>query len=115
MVNSTELVWVNGRELTVPDGAALVADGPRVVARFTGPIASGWQRRVEAAGGHIEFWCPPYGACITLADPAAADRLAALPFIAGFVAYEEQQADRVLVPTLLARTIASTLERHTQS
>jgi len=99
VVDSTELVWVNGRELTVPDGAAQVADGPRVVARFTGPIASGWQKRVEAAGGHIEFWCPPYGACITLtdaSDASAADRLAALPFVAGFVAYEEQQADRGL-------------------
>ena len=96
MVNSTELVWVNGRELIVPDGAAQKADGPRVVARFTGPIVSGWSRRVEAAGGRIEFWCPPFGACITLADASAADRLAALPFVAGFVAYEEEQADRGL-------------------
>src|SRR6478672_9590262 len=96
VVNSTELVWVNGRELTVPDGAAQTADGPRIVARFTGPIASGWTRRIEAAGGRIEFWCPPYGACITLGDASAAERLAALPFVAGFVAYEEDQADRDL-------------------
>lgn len=89
-------VWVNGRAVTVPSGAHRTGDGPRVVVRFAVPVDAHVVAAVEDAGGPVAFWCPPDGACVTLADDAAAGRLAALPDVAGFVPYEQRHCDRGL-------------------
>lgn len=90
-------VFVNGIPVEVPAGAATTGDGPRVVARFTGPVRRTWAGRLESAGGRLEFWCPPHGACLTL-GPSAAASVAALPFVAGFVPYGEELCERGLTP-----------------
>lgn len=92
-------VWVNGRPVPVPPGASLGGDGPRVIIRCSGPIQPTWQAEVTAAGGSVAFWCPPFGACVTLTEPRlqASAAIKALPFVAGFVPYAEDQCDRGLV------------------
>lgn len=88
-------VWVNGRPLPVPEGAAQRGDGPRVVVRLRrhGAPSAG---ELAAAGAQVEFWCPPLGACVTLTEPAAAARLGGLPGVAGFVPYAAEHCDRPL-------------------
>lgn len=90
-------MYVNGRPVEVPDGAALTGDGPRVVVRFVGPIGTGWAARLTKLGATVAFWCPPYGACLTLAA-GAAEKLAASGMVAGFVPYDEATCDRALPP-----------------
>lgn len=87
-------VWVNGRAVRVPHGGTRTGVGPRIIARLAWPIAAAWPDEIARAGAHIEFWCPPSGLCATLAEPGAADRLAALPFVAGFVPYAQLHCDR---------------------
>jgi serine protease AprX len=87
---------VNGRAVRVPRGRTRTDSGPRVVVRFRGPVAASWPARIARSGAHIEFWCPPFGACVTLEDDAAAARLASLPFVAGFTPYEERHCQRAL-------------------
>ncbi len=95
-------MYVNGRPVEVPDGAARTGDGPRVVVRFVGPIGTRWSARLLKLGADVAFWCPPYGACLTLNSPEAAARLAASDMVAGFVPYDEQTCDRGLpAPTRL--------------
>jgi hypothetical protein len=67
-----------------------------VVVRLTGPVTARDRALVEQAGARVEFWCPPYGACVTLLRPDAAARLSALPHVAGFVPYAQQHCDRAL-------------------
>ena len=93
---NTAHVWVNGRSVPVPDGAASAHAEPRVVARLTGPVTAQWRRRLERAGTRVEFWCPPYGVCLSVLDAAAPARLAELPFVAGFVPYGQRHCDRGL-------------------
>ena len=96
MSTNTAHVWVNGRSVPVPDGAASAHAEPRVVARLTGPVTAQWRRRLERAGTRVEFWCPPYGVCLSVLDAAAPARLAELPFVAGFVPYGQRHCDRGL-------------------
>lgn len=96
MVTAGVGVWVNGRHVSVPTNAARVGTGPRVVVRLTGPVTTHDRTTIERAGARVEFWCPPYGACVTLLRPDAAALLAALPRVAGFVPYAQQHCDRAL-------------------
>jgi hypothetical protein len=91
-------VWVNGRAVVVPEGAAQIGDGPRVIARFSGPVLSRWVSTLRRAGATVAFWCPPYGACLTLDRPDRAPAVASLPFVAGFVPFVEDHCDRGLEP-----------------
>jgi len=93
-VNETR-VHVNGRPVVIPDHTYLRGPGPRVVVRFPGPIGSTWAARLKTMGATVEFWCPPYGACVTLTGDAA-EQLAASPIVAGYVPYDENACDRVL-------------------
>ena len=88
-------VWVNGRPVKVPEGSARVGDGPRVVVRVAGPITTALTRRLESAG-HIEFWCPPSGVCLTLRGKRSATSLTADAAVSGFVPYDEGQCHRGL-------------------
>ena len=86
---------VNGRPVVIPDHMYLRGPGPRVVVRFPGPVDSTWAAQLADMGATVEFWCPPYGACVTLADDAD-EKLAASPIVAGYVPYDEDACDRVL-------------------
>jgi serine protease AprX len=88
-------VHVNGRPVVVPDHLYLRGPGPRVVVRFPGPIESTGAARLAALGATVEFWCPPYGACVTLTGDAD-EKLAASDLIVGYIPYDEDACDRVL-------------------
>lgn len=92
---SENTVYVNGRPVVIPAHTYLRGPGPRVVVRFVGPVGSSWARRLAAMGASVEFWCPPYGACVTLAGDGA-ENLAASEIIAGYVPYDEVSCDRGL-------------------
>jgi serine protease AprX len=94
---SETTVYVNGRPVVIPDHTYLRGPGPRVVVRFPGPIGTTWANRLTKLGATVEFWCPPYGACVTMSG-AAAEKLAASEIIAGYVPYDEKACDRVLEP-----------------
>jgi hypothetical protein len=95
MVMPRQDVWVNGRPVTVPSGVFRTGDGPRVVVRFNVPVDTRLRSTLEASGGTVAFWCPPDGGCLTAPGPAA-DRLAGLTEVAGFVPYEQRHCDRGL-------------------
>ncbi len=88
-------VYVNGRPVVIPEHTYLRGPGPRVVVRFPSPIGSAWANRLAKLGASVEFWCPPYGACVTLTGDAA-EKLATSEMIAGYVPYDENACDRVL-------------------
>ena len=90
-------MYVNGRPVVIPDHTYLRGPGPRVVVRFPGPIGSTWAKRLAKLGATVEFWCPPYGACVTMSGDAA-EKLATSEIIAGYVPYDEKACDRVLEP-----------------
>lgn len=96
MVTTGVIVWANGRAVRVPENAARAGDGPRVLVRLRGPITPADRAEIERAGGHIEFWCPPFGACVTLAGRGSARRLAELAQVAGFVPYTQRHCERAL-------------------
>jgi serine protease AprX len=84
-------VYANGQAVEVPAGTFARGAGPRVLVRFAGPVKAAWTRQLEATGAQVEFWCPPFGACVT--TPATVD-LSLLPFLRGAVPYEEQLCAR---------------------
>ena len=92
---SETTVYVNGRPVVIPDHTYLWGAGPRVVVRFPGPIGSTWAARLMRLGATVEFWCPPYGACVTLTGDAA-EKLASCEIVAGYVPYDEKSCDRIL-------------------
>ncbi|HEY5515003.1 MAG TPA: S8 family serine peptidase, partial [Pengzhenrongella sp.] len=94
---SETTVYVNGGPVVIPDHTYLRGPGPRVVVRFPGPIGSAWAKRLEALGASVEFWCPPYGACVTMTGDAA-EKLATSEIVAGYVPYDELVCDRALDP-----------------
>ena len=92
----SHVVHVNGVAVVVRDADARLGDGPRVVARFTGPLRPSWRAALAGIGARTEFWCPPAGACLTVGRRTVAEALAGLPFVAGFVPYDEALCDRRL-------------------
>ena len=86
---------MNGRPVVIPDHTYLWGPGPRVVVRFPGPIGSTWSARLKKLGATVEFWCPPYGACVTMSGDAA-EKLATCDIVAGYVPYDETSCDRVV-------------------
>jgi len=85
---SETTVYVNGRPVVIPDHTYLRGPGPRVVVRFPGPIGSTWANRLTKLGATVEFWCPPYGACVTMSGDAA-EKLATSEIVTGYVPYDE--------------------------
>ena len=81
-------MYVNGRPVVIPDHTYLRGPGPRVVVRFPGPIGTTWANRLAKLGATVEFWCPPYGACVTMSGDAA-EKLATSEIVTGYVPYEE--------------------------
>ena len=88
-------MYVNGRPVVVPDHMYLRGPGPRVVVRFPGTVRATWATRLKRLGATAEFWCPPYGACVTMAGDAA-EKLATCDIVAGYVPYDEQSCHRGL-------------------
>ncbi|QKE85046.1 S8 family serine peptidase [Arthrobacter sp. NEB 688] len=91
-------VHVNGVPVEVPDGARRRGSGPRVVARLAGPVLAHWAPALHRAGAEVAFWCPPRGACLTVQRDTVADAVARLPFVVGFVPYDERLCQRRLAP-----------------
>ena len=111
-----EVVWVHGRPVPVPAGLAAVSgagpggqpDGPRVLARFAGPIAPQWTDELAARGVRVAFWCPPFGACLDLPAPALTSEpvgavLAGLSWLAGAVPYTAEHCRRPTAPAPTGR------------
>ena len=102
---SETTVNVRGRPVVIPDHTYLRGPGPRVVVRFPGPIGSTWANRLTKLGATVEFWCPPYGACVTMTGDAA-EKLATSEIIAGYVPYDEKACDvRAVADAAISRPV----------
>src|ERR1043165_643259 len=106
-MKESELVWVHGLPIEVPEAHFERHVEPRTLVRFAGPIRSDWKRALTDRSVPIEFWCPPFGACVTLPSSIDPSQLGALfSFRAGAGAYREPHCTRNLdaqVPEVRAR------------
>lgn len=66
-----ETVQLFGRPVAVPEGRFPEELSPRYVIRFAGPVAPSWKTALADQGVAVHFWCPRFGACISL--PAGLD------------------------------------------
>lgn len=85
---SETTVTVNGRPVVIPDYTFLYSPAPHVVVRFSRPVGVTSSKQLAELGATVEFWCPPYGACVTMSGDAA-ELLAASDMIAGYVPYDQ--------------------------
>jgi subtilisin family serine protease len=95
---SESIVWCHSLPVTIEDGVFEDHREPRTLMRFTGPIREEWKDALSARRIRIEFWAPPFGACLTLPDDLTPTQLREFPFIAGAVAYRQELCRRDLVP-----------------
>ena len=84
------VVWCNAAPVPVPSGVFEDHQKPRSLIRFIGPIREEWKDALAASGFRIEFWAPPFGACVTLPAGLRPAALARFPFVAGAVEYTLQ-------------------------
>jgi len=92
---STSTVTVNGRPVVIPDHTYLWSPDPLVVVRLSRPSVSTSAAQLEALDATVEFWCPPYGACVRLAAADTPDLLAESDLVVGYVPYEGLSARAV--------------------
>jgi hypothetical protein len=85
---SETTVTVNGRPVVIPDYTYLYSPEPHVVVRFSRPVGITSAKKLAELGATVEFWCPPYGACVCMSGDAA-ERLASSEMIAGYVPYDQ--------------------------
>lgn len=104
-----ETVSVLGRPVLVPEGSFTGEPSPRYVIRFAGPLAPAWREGLAQGGVQVHFWCPRFGACVSLPDGlSAADLGRRFWFVAGAVPLRQEHCERP--PALSAlRSIPSDL------
>jgi len=94
-----DTVWVHGVAVAIPAGIYQQHGEPRTLIRFAGPIREEWKRALSEQSVKVEFWCPPFGACVTLPDAVPPAELGArFPFIVGAAAYLQEQCTRAIEP-----------------
>ena len=92
-----ETITVHGEPVPIPEGVFEIDDAPHVLVRFVGPLAQEWKDALAAKGVEVRFWCPRFGACVSLPQGMDADALhAAFPFVAGAQPYLEEHCSRGL-------------------
>src|SRR3982751_341750 len=92
------VVWCHATPVSIESGVFEDHQDPRSLIRFAGPIREEWKAALAARAIRIEFWAPPFGACITLPDGMKPGELAQFPFTAGAVAYTQEHCQRELAP-----------------
>ncbi|MES1243870.1 MAG: S8 family serine peptidase [Acidobacteriota bacterium] len=92
------LVWCHATPIPIESGVFEDHQEPRSLVRFSGPIREEWKEALTARGIRIEFWAPPFGACVTLPDGLRPPDLSAFPFLEGAVAYRQENCQRQVEP-----------------
>src|SRR5436190_5106118 len=89
-----DIVWCHGTPIRVEGGRFEEHDNPRSLVRFSGPIREEWKTVLAARGVRVEFWAPPFGACVTLPADLRPGALSEFPFLAGGIAYDQEHCAR---------------------
>jgi subtilisin family serine protease len=92
------VVWCHATPVPIESGVFQDHQDPRSLIRFAGPIREEWKEALAASAIRIEFWAPPFGACVTLPADMKPGDLAHFPFVAGAVAYTQEQCQRQVPP-----------------
>jgi serine protease AprX len=92
------LVWCHATLVPIASGVFEDHQEPRSLIRFVGPIREEWKEALAARAIRIEFWAPPYGACVTLPPGFKPGDLAGFPFLAGAVPYTQEHCRRQVPP-----------------
>src|SRR5437868_2978758 len=92
------VVWCHSTPVTIEDGTFEEHGEPRTLVRFAGPIREEWKAFLAARAIRIEFWAPPFGACVTLPQGMTPGQLHDFPFIAGAVGYTQALCRRDVRP-----------------
>src|SRR4051794_3499714 len=92
------VVWCHATPVSIESGVFEDHQEPRSLVRFTGPIREEWKEALAERAIRIEFWAPPFGACVTLPSGLKPGDLAGFPFLAGAVAYTQELCQRAVAP-----------------
>jgi serine protease AprX len=95
---ASDVIWCHSTPVVVADGTFEEHVEPRTLVRFAGPIREEWKAALASRGIRIEFWAPPFGACLTLPAGMAPAALRGFPFLAGAVAYTQALCRRDVRP-----------------
>ena len=92
------VIWCHATPVPIESGVFEDHQEPRALIRFSGPIREEWKDALTARGIRVEFWAPPFGACVTLPEGLKAGELRGFPFLAGAVAYRQEHCRRQVPP-----------------
>lgn len=92
------VVWCHATPVPIESGVFQDHQDPRSLIRFSGPIRDEWKEALAASEIRVEFWAPPFGACVTLPAGMKPGDLAHFPFVAGAVAYTQEHCQRQVSP-----------------
>lgn len=98
MAGIASTVWCHGSTVSIESGTFEEHGEPRNLIRLQGPILEEWKRVLADRNIRVEFWAPPFGACVTLPPGMQPRDLKALPFVAGAVAYRQELCRRDVRP-----------------
>ena len=87
-------IWCNSVAVSVPTGTFEEHTEPRSLVRFSGPIQEAWKTQLTERGIRVEFWAPPFGACVTLPPGMAPQELRQFTFVEGEIAYTQEHCQR---------------------
>jgi serine protease AprX len=90
-------VHVHGVRVEIAAGTYEIGDTPRTIVRLAGPVAPAWVAQLRQHDVEVHFWCPRFGACVSLPAGMDADLLReSLPFVVGAQPYTEELCSRQL-------------------
>jgi hypothetical protein len=89
-------IWCHSSPVTILPGNFEAHSEPRSLIRFSGPIREEWKSELGARGIKIEFWTPPFGACVTLPTGLHPADLKQFSFIEGEIGYTEKHCQRTV-------------------
>lgn len=101
------IVWCHATPIPIESGLFEDHSEPRTLVRFTGPIREEWKDALAAWRIRVEFWAPPFGACVTLPAGTRPGDLRRLPFVAGALAYRQEHCQRQMPAQSEAERIAT--------
>src|ERR1017187_5853846 len=94
----SDQIWCNSVAVSVPTGTFQEHTEPRSLVRFTGPIQEAWKSELAGRGIRVEFWAPPFGACVTLPPGLVPQDLRQFAFVQGEIAYTLEHCGRQTPP-----------------
>ncbi len=98
MAGQDSVVWCHGSAVSIENDVFEAHGDPRTLIRFVGPIREEWKRALASSAIRIEFWAPPFGACVTLPPNLQPRGLKQFAWIAGAVAYRQELCRRNVTP-----------------